>query len=1103
MIIPTAITRSATGFIISISMHRMVLFKHKPFNSDKIKLILSARWRNGMKKKLFSICLTATMVLVLTFSLSCINTFAVSNPFSGGEGTADNPYIIETVDQLEAVQFYRSSCFILKNDLTFNDSLFEEGGEFYNGGKGWTPIGKTFNDPFTGIFDGNGKTIKGLKTWSDLEAIGLFGYVSGTVKNLKLSEVIVSGANTSDTGQCGAIIGYLTGGRLINCSVLSGSIQTSWQWGISGGLVGILNHEGSIICSNNSANVTSNNYYAGGIAGSCGGNGGTIRECFNDGIIDGGEAGGIVGSMGGLSLWNCYNSGSVHGSETAGGMNGGAGNYNYINNFYNIGSISGEKNVGSLCGNHFSGEYTNCYSNANYNKGSLSMDGELIQQEFFSMPESFRGFDFDSIWIMSNNGPMLRSSGQDILEHKLILHPAVEPTCTEKGNNEYYICDYCGTAFKSDKNTITTENEEVIPPKGHQLEKHEEVAPTCTADGNYEYYTCANCDIAYKADGVTETLPKFEIWKSGGHSWNEEYTIDKQATCIEDGLQSIHCAKCDEIKETEVIPATGHKWNDEYTVDKEETCTEEGSKSKHCSVCNAIDESTVEAIPKADHKYGDWKVTKEATCTEDGSKEKVCEVCGDKVTEVIPATGHKWNDEYTVDKEATCTEEGSKSKHCSKCNEVTEITAISALGHEWDGGCITTEPTCTEEGVKTFTCTRCKDTRTETVEAKGHSFSDEFTVDLEPSCTEAGSKSKHCQNCDEVTEVTSIPAKGHTFGEWVEVTASTCENSGLRQRTCEICKTVESENLDPNGHDFEEDFTVDKAATCTEDGSQSIHCKNCDAVIDSQVIPAAGHTYGDWTTTKEAGCETVGSKEKSCSVCGDNVTEEIPALGHAWNEQPTIDKAATCTATGLQSIHCARCNETKDNEVIPALGHDWSNTPTVDKVATCTEDGKESTHCTRCDAVKEGSEKVVPKTGHKFSAWKTTKVATEIAAGHKTRTCSVCSHSEKQTISMLKPTLPAVKITTPKAAKKAATIKWKKISKANQKKIASIQVQYSLDKTFETGVKTVTAKKTATSKKITKLKSKKTYYVRIRTYRKSGGAVHVSKWSTVKKVKAK
>ena len=104
---------------------------------------------------------------------------------------------------------------------------------------------------------------------------------------------------------------------------------------------------------------------------------------------------------------------------------------------------------------------------------------------------------------------------------------------------------------------------------------------------------------------------------------------------------------------------------------------------------------------------------------------------------------------------------------------------------------------------------------------------------------------------------------------------------------------------------------------------------------------------------------------------------------------------------------------------------------------------------------------------------------------------------------MLKPTLPAVKISKATAAKKAATVKWKKVSKANQKKIAKIQIQYSTDKTFKKGVKTVTAKKSAASKKISKLKSKKTYYFRVRAYKKSGGKVHVSKWSAVKKAKVK
>lgn len=170
--------------------------------------------------------------------------------------------------------------------------------------------------------------------------------------------------------------------------------------------------------------------------------------------------------------------------------------------------------------------------------------------------------------------------------------------------------------------------------------------------------------------------------------------------------------------------------------------------------------------------------------------------------------------------------------------------------------------------------------------------------------------------------------------------------------------------------------------------------------------------------------------------------------------------------------------------------------------ATCVKDGTKTAICDSCDATDtipdEGS-----ATGHKFSAWKITKKATELAAGKKSRTCSACGKTDTKTIAKLKPTLPAVTIVTPVAAKKAATIKWKKVSTKNKKKIAKIQIQYSTDKNFKKNVKTVYARKSATSKKITKLKSKKTYYVRIRAYKSSRGVVHVSKWSSTKYAKVK
>ena len=68
--------------------------------------------------------------------------------------------------------------------------------------------------------------------------------------------------------------------------------------------------------------------------------------------------------------------------------------------------------------------------------------------------------------------------------------------------------------------------------------------------------------------------------------------------------------------------------------------------------------------------------------------------------------------------------------------------------------------------------------------------------------------------------------------------------------------------------------------------------------------------------------------------------------------------------------------------------------------------------------------------------------------------------------------------------------------------VGGYQLQYSLNKNFKSGVKTKTIAKTATIKGILSgLKSKKTYYLRIRVYKKVAGKTYYSEWSNVLKAK--
>lgn len=91
-------------------------------------------------------------------------------------------------------------------------------------------------------------------------------------------------------------------------------------------------------------------------------------------------------------------------------------------------------------------------------------------------------------------------------------------------------------------------------------------------------------------------------------------------------------------------------------------------------------------------------------------------------------------------------------------------------------------------------------------------------------------------------------------------------------------------------------------------------------------------------------------------------------------------------------------------------------------------------------------------------------------------------------------------LTSLSTKKKGITVKWKKQSKQT----SGYQLQYTKDKKFKKGVKTVIIGKNKTvSKKISKLSKNKKYYVRIRTYKKVKGKNYYSSWSKSKSIKVK
>jgi hypothetical protein len=142
--------------------------------------------------------------------------------FDQGNGTEEDPYLISTPEELNAIRVMGSVYFKLINDIDLTYSTTNEKGIFYNKGKGW----KSINE-FSGVLDGNNKKIIGLTQNVCNENAGLFRNVTGKIMNLNLenininadydgtvSEYNISGLTSSLNGEIDDVV--VTGNIMVN-----------------------------------------------------------------------------------------------------------------------------------------------------------------------------------------------------------------------------------------------------------------------------------------------------------------------------------------------------------------------------------------------------------------------------------------------------------------------------------------------------------------------------------------------------------------------------------------------------------------------------------------------------------------------------------------------------------------------------------------------------------------------------------------------------------------------------------------------------------------------------------------------------------------------
>lgn len=202
-----------------------------------------------------------------------------------GKGTAENPYEIRNVNDLKLLAQKVNSNETANSGITYEGKYFKQTADIdLNNETNWTPIGKS-NNPFKGIFNGDGHQITNLEVTGNSNNAGLFGYVDGAI--------------------------------IQNCNV-TGEVN---GYDYVGGIVGNADGKTQILSCSFRGDVTGEDSYIGGIAGSARG---TIKNCYALADVTARIeiAGGIAGYAYHVTIENCYYSGNVPAGNSAGGIAG-------------------------------------------------------------------------------------------------------------------------------------------------------------------------------------------------------------------------------------------------------------------------------------------------------------------------------------------------------------------------------------------------------------------------------------------------------------------------------------------------------------------------------------------------------------------------------------------------------------------------------------------------------------------------------------------------------------------------------------------------------------------------------------------------------------
>ena len=336
------------GYFINKESKATVAFKPKSYNAAKVTVYIVNSTGDSVYKKTFTNCTKnkkysfswngknskgkyvptdsyrVKVVIGKKASYSSYLSVYSKNYFADGNGSKSNPFLIETENQLKSIVRFPNAYYKQMNDLDFE---YESVGGFFSA-----------DQPFNGVYDGNGMTISNVSSTK-----ALFNIVGekGTIKNIKM-------VNCSVVGNEEALLVSDNYGKVNNCNV-NGNVSISETNGtIKVGLI-VCNNYGSITNCTTSGQATSttnsnNRALAGGIvcynAAS-----GKIISCISETNATANSNGANI-IAGGITA---VNDGLINNCEASGTI--------FVRGWYDLytGGIAGE-NKGQILNCYYTGE---------------------------------------------------------------------------------------------------------------------------------------------------------------------------------------------------------------------------------------------------------------------------------------------------------------------------------------------------------------------------------------------------------------------------------------------------------------------------------------------------------------------------------------------------------------------------------------------------------------------------------------------------------------------------------------------------------------------------------------------------------------------------